>query len=208
MSAKSKKPSPAIQLLEIAWENINAATGHSWERVNHGMRIALDLAINYGFRFDEGDWKTVESSFRPGYWISKDQAWCWAVRGANGKHGSSEDLVMPHNMSAVKSLEAAGYPCWMLRGFRLYDGCKLLWMEDATVAAILKADQHPSSYFQKHGLRVKVTNINSERVVLSHYGNRDSRKPSRLIKVTRELLASQNALFAPPKKPRKGKEVA
>lgn len=42
---------PVIALLNLVWEQTNTATAHSWERLNHAMRNALELAIGAGFPF-------------------------------------------------------------------------------------------------------------------------------------------------------------
>lgn len=69
--AKKPEKSPAVQLLDIVWENVCDQTSHSWERTNHSMRDALRLAIGAGMRFDIGDVGTF-GTYRWNYWIGDD----------------------------------------------------------------------------------------------------------------------------------------
>jgi hypothetical protein len=202
---KSPKQSPAMQMLALTWRGTNSAAAHSWERVNHAMSMALELVISYGFLFDEADFKSITEQFRPHYWMQPDWVYRMAVTGGRiGKHTFDHgDLVAsPHNMSAVKSMEANGHPSWMLRGHRLFVGARLCWMEEAHAAAVIRAGKHPSAFFNdsRAGLHVKVTSITSERVVLSHYHNAQEGAPKRILKITREKLAAQNELLKPPAK--------
>lgn len=58
--------SPAYQLIEFVWSN----TAHDpWERLNHCMADAVELAIGAGMRFANGDFASIFREFRGAYWF-------------------------------------------------------------------------------------------------------------------------------------------
>lgn len=71
--ARKKTPtdSPAIQLLELVWRHNCAVVPHAWERVNHSMCRALELAIGAGLRFAPGDFGTIDDRYKPGFWYGE-----------------------------------------------------------------------------------------------------------------------------------------
>lgn len=91
----AKATSNVIRLLDLVWSTTNAAVGHSYERLNHAMRSALELAIGAGFEFKEGDIKHVFDNYRSGYWIGESNEWIYT------------DAITVGNMSAIKSFESA-----------------------------------------------------------------------------------------------------
>jgi len=84
-----------MKLLTLVWENVAEATPHSWDKVNHSMRTALDLAIGSGMRFSKDDFKQIAERFRAGYWFSDD----------GGEHFYTL-AVNVCNVSACQSFEA------------------------------------------------------------------------------------------------------
>jgi hypothetical protein len=106
--AKKKAVSPAIELLQMVWDHCNRGTGFSYERLNHAMSAALELAIGSGFRFATGDFLTTSESFRFGYWGGAD----------NGGFAESfyATAVKVDNMSAIQAFEA-----WKGRGPLIVD---------------------------------------------------------------------------------------
>lgn len=90
-----KATSSVIKLLDLVWGSANSAVGHSYERLNHAMRSALDLAIGAGFEFKEGDIKHVCDNYRSGYWLGESNEWIYT------------NAITVGNMSAIKSFEAA-----------------------------------------------------------------------------------------------------
>jgi len=66
------KESRAIKLLRLVWDGCNKATGHSWERLNHSLHTALQLAIGSGFQFGLADFATIDTEFRFEYWGGRD----------------------------------------------------------------------------------------------------------------------------------------
>lgn len=70
MAQKRKSPdSPAISLISHLWGNSQEATGHSWLRLNQGLREGLFLAVKIGLEFNEGDIGEISRRFRGGYWF-------------------------------------------------------------------------------------------------------------------------------------------
>jgi hypothetical protein len=67
--AKKAIDSPAVRLMSHLWENAQDATGHSWLRLNQGMREGLFLAVKIGLEFEENDLSTIFARFRGGYWF-------------------------------------------------------------------------------------------------------------------------------------------
>lgn len=94
MKTKRPEASSAIRLLDLVWDENQTAVAHSYERLNHAMRDALQLAIGAGFTFAAGDIKHIWESYRTSYWIGESPEWVYALAIAVG------------NLSAVKSFEA------------------------------------------------------------------------------------------------------
>jgi hypothetical protein len=91
-----KKPviSPVVQLMDLVWASALQGSPHSWERLNHSMRSALELSIGFGFAFAEGDVAHVLSHYRSGYWIGESDEWIYSL------------AIAVENGTAVKSFEA------------------------------------------------------------------------------------------------------
>ena len=87
--------SPAYQLLHHVWKHSLNATGHSWERLNHSMRGAMQLAINAGLRFDQDDFAKIWKEFRGGYWF-----------GETDGEGFYALAVQTGNLSAAQAFES------------------------------------------------------------------------------------------------------
>jgi len=86
--------SPAIQLLQLLWDNRQKETGHSWLKLNHAMENGLRLAIRMGMTFNEGDISVCFNRFRAGYWFGADSEWIY------------REAVLYRNASAWKCYEA------------------------------------------------------------------------------------------------------
>ena len=87
--------SAAIRLLTMVYGNSNDAIPHSYERLNHAMRHALELAIGAGFAFREGDVRYILDNYNSSYWLGYSDEWIY------------RDAIVVGNMSAIKSYEAA-----------------------------------------------------------------------------------------------------
>ncbi len=74
---KKEEKSDVIDLLDLVWKSANDSTGFSWERLNHGMRAALSLAVGSGFEFAEDDMKHIFSNYRSGYWLGDTTEWIY-----------------------------------------------------------------------------------------------------------------------------------
>jgi len=89
-----KKCSPAYELLAHVWSHSLKATSHSWERLNHSMSAALNLAINAGLIFDRDDFARFAKEFRSAYWI-----------GSSGGERYYSTAVRTGNLSAAQAFE-------------------------------------------------------------------------------------------------------
>ena len=87
------KDSPAMQLLQLVWNENNRGTRFSWERLNHGMRMGVHLAIGSGMRFAPGDFHAIYQRFNAGRWIG-DSEWVYTM------------AVQVDNISAIECIEA------------------------------------------------------------------------------------------------------
>lgn len=94
MKTKKAEESAAMQLLSLVWRETNTATAFSWERLNHAMRAALELAIGAGMKFAEGDFGATLDRWNPGRWLSESDEWCYAL------------AVEVGNRSAIAAYEA------------------------------------------------------------------------------------------------------
>ena len=66
------KDSPAVKLMSHLWNHKQEATGHSWLRMNQGLREGLFLAVKLGLPFSEDDIGEISRRFRGGYWFGAD----------------------------------------------------------------------------------------------------------------------------------------
>lgn len=64
--------SPAVQLMSLLWNESQKATGHSWLRLNQGLREGLFLAVKIGLKFGDGDINEIAKRFNGGYWFGDD----------------------------------------------------------------------------------------------------------------------------------------
>lgn len=92
---KKDKISPVRQLLSLVWGQSLKATGHSWERLNHSMYAAMQLAINAGMPFEADDFSAAMNEFRAGYWF-----------GETGGESLYTLAVQTGNLSAAQAYEA------------------------------------------------------------------------------------------------------
>ncbi len=64
---------PVIQLIDNVWnEQGKCGWGHSWDRLNHSLAPALSLAIEFGFKFERGDFTTLLKKYRFERWCGED----------------------------------------------------------------------------------------------------------------------------------------
>jgi len=93
MAKKKRLASAAIQLLDLVYDSACKANGHSWERINHAMREALEMACGAGFAFHEDDMERIFDNYKSGYWIGESDEWVYAA------------AVVAGNMQAIRSYE-------------------------------------------------------------------------------------------------------
>lgn len=141
---KEKQDSPVIRFLYEAWRSSQKATGHSWQRLNHGMRDALFLTVQMGFEWQAGDYNEAMKRFNGGYWI-----------GAEGFEQLYKTAVLYRNSSAWQSLEAhANRKPFIVKGASSYVHGN---MGNGLARLVVGAE------FQWNGERVTVTSFNDEK---------------------------------------------
>jgi hypothetical protein len=170
------KDSPVLQFMQIAWDNAQRGTSHSWLRLNQGLRAALFLTVEMGFEWENGDYNEAMKRFNGGYWI-----------GAEGFEMLYRTAVLYRNASAWQCLEAhANRKPFILKGARLHIHGN---MGNGLARLVVGAD------FLWNGERVTVTSFNDEKgqVLACSYG-KDSRKVKAVYKITHaDLKAAKKA---------------
>ena len=73
------KDSAPVEFLRLMWKQAQKGTGHSWLKLNHGMRHALELAVKSGMVFEENDLGTIFKDFNAGYWWGADTEWFYGL---------------------------------------------------------------------------------------------------------------------------------
>lgn len=108
-------PSAALQFVACAWNNRCGATQESWLLVNSTMHAALNLAIEGGMSFNEGDFGEIYDRMRGRFWFHEGEGFYAAAVAAG-------------NIQACRSYETwAGRKPFLWEGKRLYIGSDLLW---------------------------------------------------------------------------------
>ena len=80
---QERAKSPAFKMIEQVWNNSLETVQHSWERLNHSMSYAVELAIFSGMKFDEDDFDKISKQFRMGYWGDSGGFYIMAVKANN-----------------------------------------------------------------------------------------------------------------------------
>ncbi len=112
---KTRELSPAMQLLDLVWENEGYSMGHSWDRLNQAMSRALSLAICYDFRFDLKDFGEIATKHRFGYWGGNDRHML-----GEGFYAAACGDTYGENRSACRSFEK-----WKQRKPFIFDGHRI-----------------------------------------------------------------------------------
>ena len=64
--------SSALGMIHHLWAHKQEATGHSWLRMNQGLREGLFLAVKLGLAFNTSDLEEISKRFRGGYWFGSN----------------------------------------------------------------------------------------------------------------------------------------
>jgi hypothetical protein len=176
--------SDVIKLLDIVWAGANEATDHSWERLNHAMRDAVQLCIAAGMKFAETDIDHVRNNYRSGYWIGDSREWIYSLAVADG------------NGSAVKAFEMSfGREPFIADGVTPSQHCGAHMTSERQ-----KERLHVGAYFQWKGEHVKVTSFDdtAKIVIACSYhpgkdGYRTESKIKKRYKITREDIIEDRA---------------
>lgn len=185
---KPKKPKPgaANDLLSLVWKNTNAATAHSYERLNVAMRRTLALAIGAGFKFTVADFKKLDA-FRSGYWLGADDEWCYSLAVAEGNYSAAvaweeynerEPIIADKVYPAPRHDGGFAHMSGTREKERLHVGCTFPWMGHD---------------------RVTVTSFNAAGAAVAvayAAGPGDTRKVARRFAITREAVIAARAEVA------------
>jgi len=88
VKTKKLEESAAMRLLSLVWAKANTSTSHSWERLNHSMRAALELAIGSGMEFAKDDFAAFDREFRTQYWMGDTSEWAYRLAVAVGNRSA------------------------------------------------------------------------------------------------------------------------
>ena len=83
LNIERSEKSPAFIMIENVWNFSLETIGHSWERLNHSMLYAVELAIFSGMKFALDDFDKISGNFRMGYWGSSSNFYVVAVKADN-----------------------------------------------------------------------------------------------------------------------------
>jgi len=221
VSAKAKKPSPVVSLVQSVWDNANSGKGHSWQILNGSLHQALMIAITAHYKFAPDDFKNVTTNFDGGYWMGTDGD------GKNYGERYYAHAVACNNMSAAMSFEHwRGIEPYLFLGKRLSTGgwsgtneVGLLVINDKAPgiakAAGCKTDEQVLDLLSRDCKnKWWVTGFDNEFIRLACYysdsnkGGHRTGTPKKRIKLTRDQLAEMSkAIRAAIKPEKKKKEV-
>lgn len=192
--------SPPLAMLELAWKFSLEKTGHSWTRLNAGLRSIVRHMIEIGMPFDLGDFAWIREHYSSGHWTDFE--------------GWYSSAVQVRNNSACLSIEQKfGRKPFILNGQRLAVGVEVCGICD-------KSKMRSEEWRQLEWAilpRVKVTSFSDDqlRVNLTISERQDPEsntnygmKVSRRFALTHEDIAKANALIRSDKKAAKTKEIA
>lgn len=189
--AKAKRTedtrSAVIKLLDLVWGQTNSAVSHSWERLNHSMRAALELTVGAGFSFHEDDMKAIATSqpYRFGYWSGESSEWIYAL------------AVGVENTSAI-----ASYEKWQGRKAFIMDDVRFQTNERYTHGGRMnrqKCRLVVGAEFDWKGQRVTVTSFAADQsyVTACSYKPREkgeyANKIDKRFKITRDDILADRA---------------
>lgn len=185
MAATNQKKSPAYKLLEHVWRTEGYQMGKSWDRVNHAMGSAMNLAIEYGLRFFRDDFKRIHGAFRGCYWFGENAGERFYTLACDGTHGA--------NMSACLAYEAWANrkPFLVLKDpnqnvkIRVHVGASFIWPDwknKRTPLVHVTSFANDESYF---------TAVEREQVLRS--GRYHSEKVTRRYKIDHAKIAEYHA---------------
>jgi len=147
--------SPAFLMIEQVWNYSLETTGHSWERLNHSMMYAVELAIFSGMKFDLDDFGKIAGKFRMQYWGSCGSFYVTAVKA--------------DSVSACRALEKAmGLKPWIVKfGFSLSSYGHMGRSEINRNSGRLAA----GARFYWDGHYVRITSMDTDHIIACSYKN-------------------------------------
>lgn len=157
-----KKESAAIQFIRLAWNNSTAGVPHSYERINHTMQRAVNVALG-AFAFEPGDWKIIATEFRSGYWLDTERGYTSAILNGNSSAVASIEAYLGRTPLIADDVDPADD--WQNRNThlvstrqkeRLHVGARFPWKgETVTVTSMGKDSATACSYAKEEYVRCK-----------------------------------------------------
>jgi hypothetical protein len=162
----NKQESAAIALLRLLWDNLNQATGKSFERLNYAMSLGLQMAIGGGFRFDEKDFAAIEKQFEFNRWGGGNPERFYSLACAVGNVSAAKSYetwldrepIIADGVTQALSCEFC-HVCSERARDRLCVGARFTWHGESVV--VTSMSRYPTravacSYFVDDGRRRKV----------------------------------------------------
>lgn len=187
LAIEDRAKSPAFKMIEQVWGHSLKAVQFSWERLNHSMYYAVELAIFSGMKFAEDDFDTIAQKFRMGYWGNSSSYYTMAV--------------MANNISACRSIEKH----INLKPYIVKFGYTIIWSGHMGRSRVDRNSGRLAggAEFTWDGRRVHITSMDNDRVIACSY-KRDWKETSTGTKYFDEKLEKRYRLtreqLIPPKK--------
>jgi hypothetical protein len=129
----SEKNSAALALIAMLWDHRQEATGHSWLRMNQGLREGLFLAVKLGLEFHENDIVEISKRFRGGYWFGDNFESLYTCAVVYGNRSAWKAYETYANRTpfiwkpAILRTTCGGGGQGINNPARLTEGCQLDW---------------------------------------------------------------------------------
>lgn len=160
--------SQVVKFLDSVW-NAKVGVPHSWERINHAMREALQLAI-CRFQFEPDDFNAVENGYGSGYWFDKEASYALAVICDNRSACESCEKMIGRGPIIADNVRLRPYGdhggvhvVGDRQSCRLHVGCSFHWNgEQVTVtsfrgSAAIACAYNPDTYTFRKKVRKRFT---------------------------------------------------
>lgn len=182
------KGKPVTQLLLTVWSNAQAATDHSWERLNTTMRRTLALAVGAGLKFSKADFEGLEK-FRYGYWIG-EQEWVYSMAVTEANYSAAQayeewmgrDPIIADNVDPRSGEDRYGHGAGRRQQERLHVGCHFVWRGEEVkvtsftdMGAAVACSYHPPGGEYDHERRVKRRYTITRELVIEERAERKQR---------------------------------
>ncbi len=171
--------SPTEKMLTLVWRFSLQGKAHSWDVLNHSMRLALRLAISSGFEMKSMDWWAIYNRFRGNYWMGVDAEWAYAL------------AVQTNNVPAFTS-----YEDWAKRGPFIADDVEPGHCMDESRCWNRQRGRLAVGFsFPWDGQRIHVTSFTQDgtHLIACSYSDPDARKIKKRYRITAKDIQAARA---------------